>query len=131
MRKKKSRYNINGMILCGLVFFAIAGTAVCMVANGKEAAVEREKAEAERKEQEAKTAEEEAAEKAAVYVQMHPDCTFLGWKTSPYLASTAGVSWIMGTVSSRPLIRSTLACTEMASLMTATISWMGSTMVKV
>ena len=65
MRKKKSRYNINGMILYGLVFFAIAGTAVCMVANGKEAAVEREKAEAERKEQEAKTAEEEAAEKAA------------------------------------------------------------------
>ena len=54
MRKRKSRYNINGMILCALVFFAIAGTAVCMVANGKEAAAERAKTEAEKKEQEEK-----------------------------------------------------------------------------
>ena len=65
MRKRKSRYNINGMILCALVFFAIAGTAVCMVANGKEAAAERAKTEAEKKEQEEKRAAEEAAKKAA------------------------------------------------------------------
>ena len=65
MRKRKSRYNINGMIRCALVFFAIAGTAVCMVANGKEAAAERAKTEAEKKEQEEKRAAEEAAKKAA------------------------------------------------------------------
>lgn len=65
MRKRKSRYNINGMILCALVFFAIAGTAVCMVVNGKEAAAERAKVEAEQKEQEEKKAAEEAAKKAA------------------------------------------------------------------
>ena len=65
MRKRKSRYNINGMILCALVFFAIAGTAVCMVANGKEAAAERAKTEAEKKEQEEKRAGVGAAKKAA------------------------------------------------------------------
>ena len=47
------------------MFFAIAGTAVCMVANGKEAAAERAKTEAEKKEQEEKRAAEEAAKKAA------------------------------------------------------------------
>lgn len=65
MRKKKSRYNINSMILCALVFFAIAGTALCMVVNGREAAVEKAKAEAELKEQEAKKAEEKAVKRAA------------------------------------------------------------------
>ena len=34
---KKYRYNFNGLILCGLVFFAIGATAFCMVANSREA----------------------------------------------------------------------------------------------
>lgn len=68
MRKKRRRYNIHGMILCGLVFFVVAATAFCMVANSREAAAEEKriaaekKAEAERMEKEAK---EEAARKEA------------------------------------------------------------------
>ena len=34
---KKYRYNFNGLILCGLVFFVIGATAFCMVANSREA----------------------------------------------------------------------------------------------
>lgn len=64
-KRKRRRYNLNGIILCGLVFFAICGTAFCMVVNGKEAAAERAKVEAERKAEEEKKAAEEAARKAA------------------------------------------------------------------
>lgn len=68
MRKRRSRYNIHGMILCGLVFFVIAATAFCIVANSREVTAEKKriavekKAEAEKLEKEAK---EEAAAKEA------------------------------------------------------------------
>ena len=63
-KRKRSRYSINGIILCVLVFFAITGTVFCMVVNGQGAAAERAKVEAERKEQEEKKAAEEAVKKA-------------------------------------------------------------------
>lgn len=66
--RENGRPNRNAVILCGLVFFAIAATIFCMVANGREAAREREKIAAEKKaEEEEKRAEEEkiaAAKKA-------------------------------------------------------------------
>lgn len=66
---KKGKYNINSLILCGLVFFVIAATGFCMVVNSREAAAEAKKIEAQKQaEAEQKKAEEEAkaaAEKAA------------------------------------------------------------------
>lgn len=64
-KRRRSRYNLNGMILCALVFFAIGGTAFCMVVNGKEAAVERAKVEAQKEAEEKEKREAEAAQKAA------------------------------------------------------------------
>ena len=49
MRNRRHRYNIHGLILCGLVFFVIAATAFCMVANSKEAEREQKRIEAEKK----------------------------------------------------------------------------------
>ena len=36
MRKKKAGYNWYKLLLCGLVFFVIGGTAFCMVAESKD-----------------------------------------------------------------------------------------------
>lgn len=47
----------NGFILCGLVFFVIAATVFCMIADGRETAKEQAEIAAEKK-------AEEAAEKA-------------------------------------------------------------------
>ena len=44
-RLLRRRYNYNGIILCALVFFAIGATAFCMVANSKESAKEKARAE--------------------------------------------------------------------------------------
>ncbi len=41
---RKSRYNLNAVIMCALVFFAIGATAFCMVANSREAARDKEAA---------------------------------------------------------------------------------------
>ena len=49
MHKKKHRYNWTSLVLCGLVFFVIAGTAFCMVAESKESAAVKAKAEAAQK----------------------------------------------------------------------------------
>lgn len=67
-RKRGGKRNLNGFILCGLVFFAIAATIFCMVVNGREAAQERAKIAAEKKAEEEARKEEEAriaAEKKA------------------------------------------------------------------
>lgn len=64
MRKKKHRYNWTGIVLCGLAFFVIAGTAFCMVADSKESAAERAKAVAAQKAAEEKEKAEKEAEKA-------------------------------------------------------------------
>ena len=64
MRKKKAGYNWYKLLLCGLVFFVIGGTAFCMVAESKESAEKRAEAEAERKAEEA--AERKAEEAARV-----------------------------------------------------------------
>lgn len=61
MHKKRGRYNINALILCGLVFFVIAATIFCMVANGREAAREEQRIAAEKKQEEEKLAAEEKA----------------------------------------------------------------------
>lgn len=60
-KKKNGKYNINSLILCGLVFFVIAATAFCMVANSREAEQEKQKIAAEKKAEEEKKAAEEAA----------------------------------------------------------------------
>ena len=60
-RRRGTRYNVNALILCGLVFFVIVATIFCMVANGREAAREERRIAAEQ--QAAK--EQEAAEKKA------------------------------------------------------------------
>ncbi len=39
-RENRRQLNINGMILCALVFFVIAGTAFCIVANSREKTAE-------------------------------------------------------------------------------------------
>lgn len=67
-KRMKQQNNVYFTILVGLVFFAIIGTGVCMAANAKEAAAQRQveaqkaKEEADKKkaEEEAKKAEEEA-----------------------------------------------------------------------
>lgn len=67
-QKRGGKRNLNGVILCGLVFFAIAATIFCMVVNGREAAQERAKIAAEKKAEEEARKEEEAriaAEKKA------------------------------------------------------------------
>ena len=57
--------NIYFNILVGLVFFAIVGTGVCMVANAREAAALRQvEIQKEKEAQEKKKAEEEAKKKA-------------------------------------------------------------------
>lgn len=71
MRKNNHRYNWTGIVLCGLVFFAVAGTAFCMVADSKESAAEKSKAEAaqkmaEEKERAEKEAERERAEASSL-----------------------------------------------------------------
>ena len=58
MRKRKRKYNINGIILCALVFFAIGSTIFCMVAESKEAKGKQAAAERAKAEKEAKTAAE-------------------------------------------------------------------------
>ena len=61
MRKKKTSYNWYKILLCGLVFFVIGGTVFCMIAESKESAEKRARAEAEQKAEEAaERAEEEA-----------------------------------------------------------------------
>lgn len=63
MRKRKRRFNINGMILCGLVFFAVGATIFCMVAESREASVKQAEAariEAEKDKEAAAEAEQEA-----------------------------------------------------------------------
>ena len=64
MRNRRYRYNIHGLILCGLVFFVIAATAFCMVANSKEAEREQKRIEAEKKLAAEKKEEEAKAEAA-------------------------------------------------------------------
>ena len=64
MRNRRHRYNIHGLILCGLVFFVIAATAFCMVANSKEAEREQKRIEAEKKLAAEKKEEEAKAEAA-------------------------------------------------------------------
>ena len=58
----------NGFILCGLVFFVIAATVFCMIADGRETAKEQAEIAAEKKAEEAaekaRKKAEEAAEKA-------------------------------------------------------------------
>ena len=61
MHEKRGRYNINALILCGLVFFVIVATIFCMVANGREAAREEQRIAAEKKQEEEKLAAEEKA----------------------------------------------------------------------
>lgn len=64
MRKgRKKRFNPYAVILCGLVFFVVAGTAFCMVANSREAVREEQRQAAEQKEA-AKKAEEEKKKEA-------------------------------------------------------------------
>lgn len=58
MRKRKRKYNINGIILCALVFFAIGSTIFCMAAESKEAEGKQAAAERAKAEKEAKTAAE-------------------------------------------------------------------------
>ena len=61
MRKKKTSYNWYKILLCGLVFFVIGGTVFCMIAESKESAEKRARAEVEQKAEEAaERAEEEA-----------------------------------------------------------------------
>lgn len=60
-RRRGTRYNVNALILCGLVFFVIVATIFCMVANGREAAREERRIAAEQQ----AAAEQEAAEKKA------------------------------------------------------------------
>lgn len=43
-RLRKSRYNLNAVILCALVFFVVGATAFCMVANSRETARDKEAA---------------------------------------------------------------------------------------
>ena len=64
MHKKKHRYNWTSLVLCGLVFFVIAGTAFCMVAESKESAAVKAKAEAAQKAAEEEERAAKAAEKA-------------------------------------------------------------------
>ena len=47
MRKKKAGYNWYKLLLCGLVFFVIGGTAFCMAAESKESAEKKARIEAE------------------------------------------------------------------------------------
>ena len=64
MRKKKTSYNWYKILLCGLVFFVIGGTVFCMIAESKESAEKRARAEAAQKAEEAaERAEEEASSK--------------------------------------------------------------------
>ena len=60
-RRRGTRYNVNALILCGLVFFVIVATIFCMVANGREAAREEQRIAAEQQ----AAAEKAAAEKKA------------------------------------------------------------------
>lgn len=60
-RRRGTRYNVNALILCGLVFFVIVATIFCMVANGREAAREERRIAAEQQ----AAAEQEASEKKA------------------------------------------------------------------
>ncbi len=64
-KRKGRRYNTNAVVLCGLVFFVIAATVFCMVANGREVDREAKKAEAQQQARSAKEAEQKAAEEAA------------------------------------------------------------------
>lgn len=67
-KRMRQENNIYFNILVGLVFFAIVGTGVCMVANAREAAALRQvEIQKEKEAQEKKKAEEEAkkAEEAA------------------------------------------------------------------
>ena len=41
MRKKKTCYRWNSLVLCGLAFFVIAGTAFCMAVDSKEKSEEK------------------------------------------------------------------------------------------
>ena len=60
-RRRGTRYTVNALILCGLVFFVIVATIFCMVANGREAAREEQRIAAEQQ----AAAEKAAAEKKA------------------------------------------------------------------
>lgn len=61
MQKKKEHLNTNGLILCVLILFVIAGTVVCVIANAGEAAAERARIETQNR--------KSAWEKAAVMAQ--------------------------------------------------------------
>lgn len=67
MRKRKTSYNWYKLLMCGLVFFVIGGTAFCMVAESKESAEKKARIEAELAAEaaEAEKAAERAVEKAA------------------------------------------------------------------
>ena len=67
MRKRKTSYNWYKLLMCGLVFFVIGGTAFCMAAESKESAEKKARIEAELAAEaaEAEKAAERAVEKAA------------------------------------------------------------------
>lgn len=71
--KNGGKYNINAMILCGLVFFVIAATGFCMVVNSREDAKARAEIEAQKKaEAEAAAAAKKAAEERAKSLSLQP-----------------------------------------------------------
>ncbi len=64
MRKKKTCYRWNSLVLCGLAFFVIAGTAFCMAVDSKEKSEEKARVKAEQKKLEEQEKAEAAAERA-------------------------------------------------------------------
>lgn len=69
MRKRKHRYNINGIILCGLAIFVIGATAFCKVVDSHEAERREERIEAQKekeREQAKAAAEKKRAEDSSV-----------------------------------------------------------------
>ena len=75
-RRRGTRYNVNALILCGLVFFVIVATIFCMVANGREAAREERRIAAEQqaaKEQEAAEKKEQEEAEAALEARKKSD----------------------------------------------------------
>lgn len=73
MQEKHHESNINGRILCALVFFVIVATIFCMVVNAREAARQRqEEQKAEQVRQEKIEAEERAKAKRAESLSLQP-----------------------------------------------------------
>lgn len=65
-KKKRRRFDPSAIILCALVFFVIAGTAFCMVANSKEESAQKQRIAAKKQaeKEEIKRAEELKVKKA-------------------------------------------------------------------